>query len=112
MGHCNMMGTPIVIGETEYLIRYPVSSLIKAETELGKPIGAITGAYSELAILVKHGLKHPDGSAMSKKEYEELLENIEPVEFAELTNAVAAVVSGSKNPASDVAEGKVDSGKN
>ena len=103
-------GTPIVIGETDYLVRVPISSLIKAEAELGKPVGRISGAFTEMSVLVKHSLRHADGAPVSKKEFEELLDNLTVEEFSGLFNTVAGCIGGA--PSSKPTQAKDESEKN
>lgn len=113
MGDCRMMAdTPVLIGETEYLARYPISALIRAEAELGKPVRAISGAFSEMAIIARHGLWHMDKSPVSKKEFDAILDSLTVDEFTEVFNIVAGTISGGKNTEPGAVSAGEESGKN
>lgn len=105
-------GVSVIIGDEEYLARYPISALIKAEAELGKPVGSITGAFSEMAVLVKHGIRHADGSPVTRKEFDELLDNLTVEEFTEVFNAVAGAIGGGKKASASTAGTAESAGKN
>lgn len=107
---CMMADTPVLIGETEYLARYPISALIRAEVELGKSVRAISGTFSEMAIIARHGLWHTDKTPVSKREFDAILEGLSVPEFTEVFNTVASTIGG--QPVSEPVVAGEESGKN
>lgn len=97
-------GVSVIIRDEEYLARYPISALIKAEAELGKPVGSISGSFVEMAIIVKHGLRHPDGSAVTKKEFDGLLDELTVEEFTTVFQTVASAIGGGKKAVAEPTE--------
>lgn len=104
--------TPVLIGETEYLARYPISALIRAEAELGKPIKAISGSYSEMAILARHGLWHMDKSPVSRKEFDAILDSLSVQEFIEVFCTISSAVGNGEGTEPGAVSSGEESGKN
>lgn len=86
----------ITVHGTEYLVKYPVGALIRAEMHLGKPISRLdthTMTYLEMSILTRYGLHNLDEKPISEDEFDRLLEEISPIEFATVFADVVSEIS-------------------
>ena len=87
------MSKVISVAGKEYLVRYPVGALIKAEAHLGKPMSEVpktTLTYKDMAIITRYGLHNLDGVPISDKDFESLLDNTSVEEFGELFTVVVS----------------------
>lgn len=82
----------ITIAGREYLVRYPVGALIRAETHLGKSLGEIdwnNASFRDMSILTRYGLHTTDGKPISEEMYDNILDEVSLVEFTPIFRAVA-----------------------
>ena len=82
----------IFFGESEYLLRPTVGSLIRVEDELDKPISQITSrlGVKEAAVFVKHTIKKATGEALKPEEWIAIVEG--GCELDDMLNAARQVI--------------------
>lgn len=77
----------------EYLVRYPVGAMIRAEIHLGKPVSKVNwraASFHEMSILTRYGLHTIDGKPISGEEYDLFLEEVGVPEFTELFKEIVS----------------------
>jgi hypothetical protein len=101
------MSKVIAAAGKDFLVKYPVSSLIKAEAHLGRPLTDLKStamSFRDMSILVRYGLRTLDDNPISDAEFDRLLDSLNPLEFSELFIEVSKELSPP--------ESEEDSGKN
>ncbi len=90
---------PVTIGGVDYVARYPISAMLRAEQELGRHITSFTRDMSmlDMSILIKCGL-HRDGKPVSSEEFNGILDNMSTVEFTDLANKIAPALFPQEKP--------------
>lgn len=86
--------TPIELAGRHLFLRYSTRDLLRAEAALGKPIVATLQKGEELSLqdmstLIKYGLKTQDMKQISEEQYEDILDQMAPVDF--ITTAAKAL---------------------
>lgn len=83
----------------EYLVRYPVGALIRAEAHLGKPLADLNQtsmSFSDMAIITRYGLHTLEGKPISQEEYDTLIDSLSLEEFSAVFIEVTAEFAGTQ----------------
>lgn len=87
----------ITVAGKEYLVRYPVGALIRAETHLGRPLADLNNtamSFSDMAIISRYGLHTLDGVPITQEEYDKLIDTLSLEEFTSVFVEVTSEFAG------------------
>lgn len=94
-----MISKVVSIGGKEYLVKYPIGALIKAEKLLGWKLTELKErtkdmSIGDMAILVRCGLRNLSGEAISDTDFQDIMDTVDTQEFLAIVPDVLSVFSG------------------